>query len=217
MNDDLKQKLYAPDFRSRVSELTPLAHYARHIKEVPASRERLAGLLHADTSFYLPNDMLVKVDRMSMANSLEVRVPFLDETIVRYCATLPGHYKLRRDLTRKFVLRESLRGAIPPSSLSAPKSGFNIPVEQWMRGTLRSLLFDCIESVRIDLSRFFRIEKIVQLADDHQAMRTDGGHALFVILMFSLWLDNVAKRWKAGNDGDKTGDRQSIQTTSRSY
>ena len=195
-NDELKERLYQPRFLSAVDDYSPLEQYAKHMGEVPASRGPLAGMLHADTVFYLPNDMLVKVDRMSMANGLEVRVPFLDAEMVRFCAALPSRYKLKHGLIRKHILRESLRGSLPRNSLSAPKSGFNIPVEQWMRSDLRDLLLDSLETVRDVLSEFLRIDAVKSLAEDHRAGRVQVGHTLFVILMFCLWLDNSENCWK---------------------
>lgn len=195
-DDGLKQRLYQPRFLAAAATCDPLGQYVRPMQEVPASRERLARLLHADTAFYLPNDMLVKVDRMSMANGLEVRVPFLDEAMVRFCAALPGRYKLRHGSRRKHILRESLRGTLPPQRLQAPKSGFNIPVEQWMRGLLRELLLDSLQAARDELGAFLRVDEVVRLAEDHRARRVQAGHALFVILMFALWLDNARRCWK---------------------
>jgi asparagine synthase (glutamine-hydrolysing) len=195
-NDPMKDCLYAEEFRSRVTNSAPLQQYADYIEEVPAARGTLAGLLHADTSFYLPNDMLVKVDRMSMANGLEVRVPFLDVDMVRYCASLPNAYKLRHGHVRKHVLRESLRESVPGSILRAPKSGFNIPVDQWMRGYLREMLFDSLESVRDDLAIFLQVNEVKRLADEHRSGRNNAGHVLFVVMMFCLWLHNVANAWK---------------------
>jgi asparagine synthase (glutamine-hydrolysing) len=195
-NEPMKDRLYTGDFRARVMDSTPLQQYADYIQEVPPGRGTLAGLLHADTSFYLPNDMLVKVDRMSMANGLEVRVPFLDVDMVRFCASLPNAYKLKHAYVRKYLLRESLRGSIPGSTLRAPKSGFNIPVDQWMRGYLRELLFDSLESVREDLSIFLQVNDVKRLADEHRSGRNNAGHVLFVVMMFCLWLHNVANSWK---------------------
>ncbi|MCH8284274.1 MAG: nitroreductase family protein, partial [Chloroflexi bacterium] len=110
-NQSHKERLYEAKFARRVARCDPIGKYAEHIGGAPPGRGRLAGLLNADTAFYLPNDMLIKVDRMSMANSLEVRVPFLDIDMVRFCANLPGEFKLHRGKRRKHILRESLRGS----------------------------------------------------------------------------------------------------------
>jgi len=195
-NDGLKRRLYSDELRSRVAGNDPLAAYAAFVDAVPPGRERLAGLLHADTAFYLPNDMLVKVDRMSMANSLEVRVPFLDVEMVRYAANLPADFKLHRGRVRKHILRESLRGSVPNSVLDRPKSGFNIPVERWMRGELRELLFDTVAAQRDRVSRFLNLRELESVAAEHAQRRADHGHALFAVLMFALWLENAKTAWR---------------------
>jgi asparagine synthase (glutamine-hydrolysing) len=192
----LKRRLYAPEFGRRVAHCDPVGAYAAHIGSVPAGREPLAGLLHADTAFYLPNDMLVKVDRMSMANSLEVRVPFLDPAMVTFAASLPPDHKLHRGRVRKHVLRESLRGSLPADVLRAPKSGFNLPVEAWMRGSLRDLLFDAVGAQRNELGHYVRAGEIEALAEEHRARRADHGHALFTMLMLALWFENRDRAWR---------------------
>ncbi len=192
--DPLKDRLYTPELSAARGD--PLGTYARPIAEVPAGRGALAGLLHADTVFYLPNDMLVKVDRMSMAHGLEVRVPFLDPEIVRFAASLPDDLKLHRGRVRKHVLRESLRPDLPPDVLDRPKSGFNVPVRRWMRGGLGDLLLDTVRTRRAEVGRLLRVDAVEALAAEHRAGRADHGHALFAILMLGLWFENGATAWK---------------------
>lgn len=193
---ELKQRLYAPEFLRRVAGADALGLYAAAIDEVPTKREELLGLLHADTAFYLPNDMLVKVDRMSMANGLEVRVPFLDTQMVRFAADLPPDHKLHRGRIRKHVLRESLRGTVPDSVLDLPKSGFNIPVEAWMRGTLHDLLLDLARTHATELGEFLRTDELERVTEEHRTRRADHGHALFSVLLFCFWLENRRHAWK---------------------
>ena len=196
LNDDLKHRLYACTFRHRVADHDALGRYADHLADVPPGREPLARWLHADTAFYLPNDMLTKVDRMSMAHGLEVRVPFLDKEVVRLCANLPASFKLHRGKVRKHILRESLRDTLPTSILDRPKSGFNVPVEQWMRSSLREMLFDVVNTRRDTLGAFLDLDALHRVADEHRAGRADHGHGLFTVLMFALWVDNAASAWK---------------------
>ena len=195
-NRDLKQRLYRRDFEAQVSANDPLASYRQAIEEVPSTRSRLSGLLHADTSFYLPNDMLVKVDRMSMAHGLEVRVPMLDLDFVRYCADLPDSLKLHRGKVRKHVLRECLRPSLPRSVIEAPKSGFNIPVEKWMRSSLREVLNDAVSTVRPQIGELLDLEQLDGVVAEHSQRRADHGHALFTVLMLSLWLNNLRCEWR---------------------
>lgn len=193
---ELKQRLYTPDFARQVQDCDPLSEYAAPLREVPSQRESLLGLLHMDTTFYLPNDMLVKVDRMSMANSLEVRVPFLDVEMVGLAANLPPEFKLASGKKRKHILRESLRRDLPASTLDAPKSGFNIPVESWMRGPLRDLLLDQVRAQRDDLSGLLRLEELETVVEEHHTRRAEHAHALFGVLMLALWLNNRTHAWR---------------------
>ncbi len=211
-NNAMKSRLYTPAFREVSLSRDPLAEYARHIQAVPAARERLAGLLNADTEFYLPNDMLVKVDRMSMANSLEVRVPFLDIEMVRYCANLPGEFKLRRNKVRKHILRESLRESVPNSILDRPKSGFNIPVERWMRGALGDLLFDVMATQRDAMCALLDLREVERAVNEHRARKADHAHVLFAVLMLGLWFDNAARSWKGGGPAGGTASKADSAT-----
>jgi asparagine synthase (glutamine-hydrolysing) len=195
-SNGLKERVYAPDFLAYATGHLALERYAAHSRAVAESRPYLDGLLKADLEFYLPNDMLVKVDRMSMAHGLEVRVPFLDVEFVRFCANLPPDFKLHRGKVRKHILRESLRPSLPGSVLGAPKSGFNIPLPGWMRGDLSDLLLDTLTSRRVEASRFLRLTEVEAMVDEHRRRRDDHGYALFTVLMFALWLDNAASAWK---------------------
>ena len=136
--------------------------------------------------------MLVKIDRMSMAHGLEVRVPFLDIDMVTFCMNLPSDFKLHKGKIRKYILRQSLRGKLPQQILYRPKSGFNIPVEHWMRQTkLKELLFDLIRQNDDIVSQYLKIEHVEQLWSEHYRRRADYGHVLFTILMFALWCRNI--------------------------
>jgi asparagine synthase (glutamine-hydrolysing) len=195
-SESLKARVYSEPFRRVTAGGDPLSAYAARIAAPPPTREPLTGLLHADTTFYLPNDMLVKVDRMSMAHGLEVRVPFLDIELVSLVANLPAAYKLHRGRVRKHILRESLRGSIPDDVLDAPKSGFNVPLEAWMRGRLGDLLVDSAATRRDDLRSLLRLDAVEVMLQEHRQRRADHAHALFAVLMLALWFDNRARAWR---------------------
>ncbi len=148
--------------------------------------DRLDDLLYVDTRFYLPNDMLVKVDRMSMAHGLEARVPFLDHTLVEFVATLPPNLKLRGGVG-KYILREAMRQHLPTTTLNRPKAGFNIPVSRWLRGDLADLLGDTLAPQRLNAVGLWQTEAITAMLDDHRARRADYGHQLWGLLTFMLW------------------------------
>jgi len=188
----LKDRLYTEEFRRRTNNHDPVGRYLNALEGPPKHLGSLAGHLNADTTFYLPNDMLVKIDRMSMAHGLEVRVPFLDIDMVTFCMNLPPDFKLHKGKIRKYILRQSLRGKLPQQILDRPKSGFNIPVENWMRQTkLKELLFDLIRQNDDIVSQYLKIEQVEQLWSEHYRRRADYGHVLFTILMFALWCRNI--------------------------
>jgi asparagine synthase (glutamine-hydrolysing) len=191
----LKDRLYTENFRSRTHSYDPVGRYFNALEGPPEHLGALAGYLNADTTFYLPNDMLIKIDRMSMAHGLEVRVPFLDIDMVTFCMNLPPDFKLHKGKIRKHILRQSLRGKLPQQILDRPKSGFNIPVEHWMRQIkLKELLFDLIRKNDNSISEYLKIDQVEQLWSEHYHRRKDYGHVLFTILMFALWCRNIKSR-----------------------
>ncbi len=194
-DEQLQERVFSEELKR--APVQPLDEYARYITAVPPEREALLGLLHADTAFYLPNDMLVKVDRMSMAHGLEVRVPFLDVRMVDFAANLDPSYKLNGIAGRKHILRESLRKSIPAHVLRLPKSGFNAPIETWFRGPLRDLLLDTIRVVRPELGLLLRVDELERILDEHVRRQADHAHALFCALMLALWVHNKNTAWRA--------------------
>jgi asparagine synthase (glutamine-hydrolysing) len=147
--------------------------------------------LHVDQNFYLPDDILYKTDRMSMAHSLEVRPPFLDHRIVEFSASLPQGLKIR-GTRQKHVLRELMRGKIPEAVLKRKKTGFDIPTHDWFRGTLRGLLLDTLTPQAVGSTGIFDEQAIAGLIRDHMERRINAGYHLWGLLTLFLWM----KRWK---------------------
>ena len=124
--DEIKQRIYSDKFKKEIKDFEPLRLYANYINEaLEAGESYQNALMYADFSFYLPSDMLVKVDRMSMANGLEARVPFLDKSLVEYMFMLPDEMKIRGKET-KYILRKMVESSQYKSLLQRKKSGFNI-------------------------------------------------------------------------------------------
>ena len=147
--------------------------------------------LLVDQAYYLPDDILYKTDRMSMAHSLEVRPPFLDHRIVEFAASLPQNMKIR-GLTQKFILKELMRGRLPESVLKRKKTGFDIPAHDWFRGVLRPLLMDTLTPEAIAATGIFDARAIQSLIADHMERRVNAGFHLWGLLTLFLWM----KRWK---------------------
>jgi len=153
----------------------------------------MAGLSHDDrmlchdTHMYLPDDILTKVDRMSMANSLEVRVPLLDHRIVEFAATLPFHLKLRGN-TSKRVPKHALRELLPRTLLRQRKQGFAVPIHRWFRRELRGHFEDVVLGPSALNWRFLDRKTVRDLRDAHVQGKENYGHHLWALLMFEHWL-----------------------------
>lgn len=151
-----------------------------------AQHSLLDRIIEIDFGSYLPDDILVKVDRMAMANSLEGRVPFLDPALVEFAVSLPDGLRVARG-RGKHLLRRVAERWLPADVLAKPKQGFGIPLAQWFRGPLRALAEDLIAS------RAFRERGLLDPAaartclDDHLAGRADRGETLWLILSLELW------------------------------
>jgi len=137
---------------------------------------------------YLMACVLVKVDRASMAASLEVRAPLLDTKLVEYAAALPGSLKLRGGIS-KYLLKKAVRPWLPAEIIDRPKKGFGIPVGEWLRGPLRPMAFDLLGVSRLTRQGIWRPEAIQQMLKDHDEGRADNRKPLWTLLALQLWLD----------------------------
>jgi asparagine synthase (glutamine-hydrolysing) len=143
--------------------------------------------LYQDT--YLPEDILTKVDRASMACGLEVRAPFLDTEVVDFIQTLPGSYKLRRNQTKR-LLKRAAAGRIPESTWKRPKKGFGIPVGRWLRGPLAPLVDDMLGQDRLKRQGLFQTGEVARRIAEHRSGAHDHRKPLWTLLMFQLWCDH---------------------------
>jgi asparagine synthase (glutamine-hydrolysing) len=139
-----------------------------------------------DVQTYLPNDLLVKMDIATMANSLEARSPFLDHQVMEFCARLPTHYKLR-GMTSKYLLKKVAKKFLPAENLRRRKMGFGVPVGYWMRNELRPLLHDTLLSTRALQRGYFQAESLRQMTHAHLDGRNDFSFQLWALLCLELW------------------------------
>jgi len=143
-----------------------------------------------DQQCYLPDDILYKSDRMSMAHSLEVRPPFLDHRLVEFAASLPESYKLHGS-NLKFLLKELMKDKLPPAILRRKKEGFDIPAHDWFRSVLKPLLLDTLTEPAVTATQIFRWEGVQSVIKRHLGRRENLGYHLWGLLILFLWL----KRW----------------------
>jgi asparagine synthase (glutamine-hydrolysing) len=143
-------------------------------------------MLAADAVTYLPDDLLVKVDRAAMNASLETRIPMLDHRIVEFAMRLPWEMKVRNGV-RKWILRQVLYRHVPRDLVDRPKKGFSIPIGTWLRGPLRKWADDLLDRERIEAEGFFCHEPIAFKWREHQRGKFDWSDPLWTILMFQTW------------------------------
>lgn len=144
------------------------------------------AMLMVDTAFYLPTDLLVKTDIASMANSLEVRAPFLDYRLMEFAARLPSRMKLR-GLTGKYLLKRAMEGIVPSEPLHRRKRGFAVPVSRWLRAELRGFLSEHLVPSHAARQGLLRQEMLKGLVDEHVEGRADHAQQLWTLLAFELW------------------------------
>jgi len=145
-----------------------------------------------DLLTYLPDDLLVKVDRASMAVSLETRVPYLDHNIVEFVIKLPLRFKLRNGESKRLV-RRILDYHVPRELTDRPKMGFSVPIGRWLRGPLREWGCALIDEGRLKNEGYLRSETVSQVWDQHLGGQSDSAHQLWNVLMFQSWLENSSQ------------------------
>ncbi len=186
-----RKHLFSRDFRAALAQLNSQSLQAEFACEVERSRAYApqSRMQYLDTKIWLEGDPLTKVDRMSMAASLEARVPFLDYRLVELAARIPAELKLSRGIS-KAILRSAFADLLPPPIASRPKHAFDIPIAHWLRHDLRQLTDGLAHHPAIAQSRYFNSDYINKLARAHLAGR-DYAAQLWALLTWSLWWEHA--------------------------
>ena len=182
---DEKAALLSRDITAQLTGADPEARLARHFDRY----EHLpwpSQMMRFDAETYLPEDVLTKVDRMSMAHSIESRVPLLDNAVIEFAARLPSAMKIRNG-RRKHVLKEVAAALLPPEIIARPKQGFGVPIGVWFRGNLRELFGDTLLSPRSLQRGYFQPAFVRRLIDEHVAGKRDHTLRLWQLVVFERW------------------------------
>jgi asparagine synthase (glutamine-hydrolysing) len=182
---DDKRALFSADLRRQLDAGAAETSLLRRFERF----ERLewpSQMMRVDFETYLPEDVLTKVDRMSMAHSIESRVPLLDESVVRFASTLPAVMKIR-GRSRKHLFRRVAGSIVPPDILGRRKQGFAVPIGAWLRGPLRDVFADVLQSPRTRQRGYFQPSCVDRLMDEHLSGRREHTLRLWQLLVFELW------------------------------
>jgi asparagine synthase (glutamine-hydrolysing) len=186
IREPMRSKLYSDAFKSELGDYSAIQVFRDHAANA-STDDPLALIQYIDTHTYLVGDINTKVDRASMAHSLEVREPLMDHKLVEWLATLPSSLKMRgRD--SKFLLKKAMEPHLPRDIMYRPKMGFAVPLERWFRGPLRQRVRAVLLEGRIAESGMFNPATIHQILEQHDSRARDHSMPIWTLLMFDAFL-----------------------------
>ena len=185
IRDPMRQNLYSSSFRSQLGGYSAIDVFDRHARRA-GTDDPLGLIQYIDTHTYLIGDINTKVDRASMAHSLEVREPLMDHELVEWLATLPSSFKMR-DSETKYLLKKSMEPLLPSDVLYRPKMGFAVPLARWFRGPLRKRVRDSLLKGQIADSGWFNQDSVRQMVEQHESGVRDHSTPIWTLLMFDAF------------------------------
>jgi asparagine synthase (glutamine-hydrolysing) len=200
--------LLSSEFRETLRTVASPENVMYHYFDDAPAEDPVSQMLYVDTKTYMAADILTKVDRMSMATSLEVRVPILDHVFVEWATGLPAEWKLRGG-TQKYILRKlAERLGVPREALYRPKQGFALPLVHWMRHELKDLIMTVLLEARTLQRGYFNAAGVRQLLDEHFRGRRDQSDCIWRLLIFELWHRNFLE--KIPDPGPEASSQRSV-------
>lgn len=181
-----KITLYTAAFSDQLRTSSDVSEYFRELSGNVKTDARLDSLLYIDSKTYLPGDILTKVDRMSMAVSLEARVPLLDHKLIEFVTRIPASLKMN-GLETKYLFKQAVADLVPAEILNRPKQGFGVPIQQWINQQLRERIRDTLNDPRTLQRGYVSRSHVEQLLDEHERGRRDHAMGLWSLLMLELW------------------------------
>ena len=192
LSNEMRNKLFSNDFKASLQGYNAVEVFRRHAQQCP-SRHPLSLIQYLDLKTYLVGDIHTKVDRASMANSLEVRAPLLDHELIEWVTGLDPSYKLR-GTQGKYILKKAMEPNLPHDVLYRSKMGFAVPLTEWFRGPLRDRVKEAVLGDSIRQSGIFNMKYINQLVSQHQSGVRDYSAPLWGLLMFNAFQQQVQQR-----------------------
>ena len=180
-----KKRLYTPALQTALVDSDVYAPIRRQLRGAHTD-DLLNRQLYTDLQVYLADDILVKVDRMSMATSLETRAPFLDVDVMELAFSMPGHLKIRRG-ERKYVLKRAMKDLLPDAVLTRGKEGFSIPMKSWLRREWAPMMQDLLGPDRVGRRGWFEPAQVTRRVDEHLAGTQSHAHLLFSLMVLERW------------------------------
>jgi asparagine synthase (glutamine-hydrolysing) len=182
-----KRRLYSPDFlQEDFLKQLPMRMPFDEYFENSLRYEGINRDLYLDLKTYMVDNILVKVDRMSMATSLEARVPLLDYKMVEFAFSLPPHYKVRGPVT-KWFFKKAMEGVLPDEIIYRQKEGFSIPIKNWLKTDLKGLMLEYLSERRVKDAGYFEFNYVRKLIDEHLNAKQNHAHRLWSLILFHLW------------------------------
>ena len=204
-----RPSLYSRDFQSQLRVRDEMLWQFRACAEQVKTGNAVDPLLYLDSKTYLPGDILTKVDRMSMAVSLEARVPLLDQNLLKFVTRIPAALKLNK-LTTKYIFKRAVRGLIPDEILDRPKQGFGMPISLWINSELKDRIRDTVTGSQARQRGYFESDYIRLLFDEHDRGRRDHSQQLWALFMLELWHQTFIDRKRTQADVSAAADMVSV-------
>ena len=189
--DAVQQALLTPEAAAEITQ--PIDRHITKLFHQAGEREPLNRSLYVDVKSYLCDNILVKVDRMSMAVSLETRVPFLDPKLVELAFQMPAEYKINKGTT-KVLLKALAAQSVPDNCVYRPKEGFSIPIKNWLKTQFRPILEDYLQPEQLQQQGIFQVETVERLKREHLSDVANHSHILWSLIVFQAWY----RRWFEG-------------------
>jgi asparagine synthase (glutamine-hydrolysing) len=186
MTDVFRNNLYKQSFRDSINGSLPVQAFLEHQFERASKLDFMAQSQYADIKTYLVDDILVKVDRMSMAASLEARVPLLDHRLIEFALNLPDPMRIRFRRT-KVIFRKAMQGVLPPEIIEKHKQGFSIPIKHWLRGPLKPMMTDLLSPETIRRRGYFNPDTVALWMGEHLKGTVNHSHRLWALMTLELW------------------------------